>query len=268
MKGAVSGVPAVSTIGFGIGLAASGLTALDIEVGPAGDRRGRRGRSGRSSACTRASAPDGGARAELSLGVGDHARVGARWLFGGSFDLVVVDSSGVSDVESTDAAQVAVALLEAVLDIVASFVLSTDAFTTLLAKNVGTSTVRDALKGVLLKKADPSQLDDGLFDPAKLLTRVQTLAANIAQASPSVDIDGLVVGLAADDLGGGKKAIGLRLSLDKPVKLVDSDVTISLETDARWIHPPSGPPVPDGVVLDVITIGPGAGRSTSRRACR
>ena len=77
-----------------------------------------------------------------------------------------------------------------------------------------------------------------------------------------MNIDGLVVGLAADDIGGGAKAVGVRLSVDKPVKLVDSDVTISLETDARWLRPPGGPPPPKGVVLDVIHAGPGAGAIT------
>ena len=261
VTGDVDGIPAVSTIGFGVSLSAAGLTALDVEVGPAAIDAG--GVMIKPFFGVHAgTAPAGGARAELSLGVGDHTRVGARWKFGDRFDLVVVDSSGLSDVESTDAAQVAVALLEAVLDIVASFVMSTAAFTDLLAKSVGGSTVRNVLRGALLDDADPTKLDTNLFDPARLLTRVQHLAVNVAQAAPSVDIDGLVVGLAADDLGGGAKAVGVRLSLVAPVKLVDSDVTISLETDARWIHPPGGPPPPDGIVLDVINVGPGAGAIT------
>ena len=124
VTGEVHGVPAVSTIAFGVSLSAAGLTALDVEVGPAAIDAG--GVMIKPFFGVHAgSAPVGGARAELSLGVGDHTRVGARWKFGDRFDLVVVDASGVSDVESTDAAQVAVALLEAVLDIVASFVLST-----------------------------------------------------------------------------------------------------------------------------------------------
>jgi hypothetical protein len=261
VSGEVDGVPAVSSIEFGVGLSSAGLTSLDVQVGPAEIDAG--GVMIRPFFGVHAgTAPGGGRRAELSLGVGEHTRVGARWRFGDRFDLVVVDSSGVSDIESTDAALVAVTLLEAVLDIVASFAMTTDAFTTLLGKTVGSSTVRDALRGVVLKDADPTQLDANLFDPARLLARVQRLAVNVAEAAPSVDIDGLVVGLAADDLGGGAKAVGVRLSLDRPVKLVDSDVTVSLETDARWIHPPSGPAPPDGIVLDVLNVGAGAGAIT------
>ena len=170
VSGEVSGVPAVSTVGFGVGLSAAGLTALDIEVGPASIDAG--GTTIRPFFGVHAgSAPDGGRRAELSLGVGDHTRVGARWRIGDRFDLVVVDASGASDVESTDAAKVAAALLEAVLDVVASFVLSTSAFTTLLNKHVGASTVRDVLRGVVLDNAHPNQLDANLFDPARLLGR-------------------------------------------------------------------------------------------------
>jgi hypothetical protein len=261
VSGSISAVPAVSTIGFAVGLSAAGLTALDIEVGPAGIDAG--GVTIRPFFGVHAgTAPAGGRRAELSLGVGDHTRVGGRWRFSDRFDLVVVDSSGASDIENTDAGQVAVALLEAVLDIVATFVLQTDAFKTLLNKAVGASTVRNVLRGVVLNDADPSQLDAHLFDPARLLTRVQHLAVNVAQAAPSVDIDGLKIGLAADNLGGGAKAIGVRLSLDAPVKLVGSDITITLESDARWIHPPGGPPLPAGIVLDVINVAAGAGAVT------
>ena len=83
---------------------------------------------------------------------------------------------------------------------------------------------------------------------------------NLGEAAPSVVLDGgFRIGLAADDAGGGQKAVGLRLSVTKPVTLVDDDLTISLETDARWIHAPGGP-LPDGIVIDVVRTGPAAGQ--------
>ena len=256
VEGAVAGIPAVDTIDFGIALNSTGITDFHVEVGPANIDAG--GVSLRPFFGVHAgSAPAGGRRAELSLGLGGDRRVGARWLIGNRFDLVVV----VGASEHTDPAEVALALLDAVLEIVASFVLTTTAFQNVLAKNVGASTVRDVLRGVVLDDAAPTQLDDGIFDPARLLGRVQRLAVNLAEAGPSITVDGgLTLGLAADNVGGGVKAVGVRISLAHPVTLVQSDVTISLEADARWIHPPGGPPPPDGIVIDVLNAGPGAGQ--------
>ena len=253
VSGDVTGMPAVDRVVFGIAVNASGLRALDIEVGPAAIDAG--GVDLRPFFGVHAGAePAGGRRSEIALGLGGDRRVGARWLLGDRLDLVVVDA-GVEDV---DAGHVALALLDAVLGVVASFVMSTDALDDLLAKAVGSSTVRDALRGVLLSDADPTELDAGLFDPARLLTRLQRLGVNLAEAAPSIDIDGLTVGLAATDLGGGVTVAGARIGLVRPVTLVDAAVTISLETDARWIHLPAGPALPEGIVIDVIRAGPAA----------
>lgn len=256
VSGEVSGVPAIARLTFGLALAAAGVRSLDIEVGPAEIDGG--GVLLRPFFGVHAgTAPIGGRRAEVALGLGANRRVGARWLLGDRFDLVVIDAG----VEETDPSQVVLALLDAVLDVVASFVMQTAAFTNLLNKTVGptVTTVRDVLRGVLLDQADPAHLDANLFDPAFLLTRVQRLAVNLAHAAPSVDLDGLTISLAADDLGGGVERAGLRLSLARPVTLVDSDLTISLETDARWIHTSAGPPLDEGIVIDAIRVGPGAG---------
>lgn len=250
----VTGIPAVHTAHVGVGLDHTGLTALDIELGPADIDAG--GVTLRPFAGVHAgSAPTEGRRVELALGLGGVRRVGARWHLGGSFDLVVVDGGG----EHTDPAQVALALLEAVLDLVVTFVMGTDAVQTVLAKHVGSATIRATLRGVVLEDVpNPTNLDAGLFGPAGLLGRLQRLALNVAQANPSVTVeDGLVIGLAAD--GGATKTLGVRLSLSKPVPLVQGDVTISLETDARWIRLPGGTSVPDGIVVDVLTAGPGVG---------
>ena len=255
VSGTVTGIPAVDRVAVGLALDEQGLAALDIEVGPADIDAG--GIVLRPFAGVHAGrVPAGGRRVELALSLGDDRRVGARWLLGGSLDLVVVDTTG----EHLDPADVAVALLEAVLDLVAGFVLDAPVIVAVLdTEHVGTATIRDVMKGVVLADADAHQLDTRLFDPTKLLARLQRLALNVAEGSPSVTIDGsLVLGLSAD--GGATKSLGLRVSLAKPVKLVDSeDITISLETDARWIREPGGVTVPDGIVIDVLTVGPAAG---------
>ena len=201
-------------------------------------------------------APVGGARARLALGLPGDRLVGARWLIGDRFDLVLVDAG----LESTSLEDVALGLLEAVLDLVASFVLKTTAVTQLLAKPVGTKTIQDVLKGAaLVDAAGPPALIGQLFDVDLLLARLQRLATNVAGASPSITIDNaLTIGLASTP-SGGAQSIGLRVTLPKPAKLLDGDITLSLETDARWIHPPGGAPVPDGIVIDVLRAGPGAG---------
>ncbi|HEV7574746.1 MAG TPA: DUF6603 domain-containing protein, partial [Caldimonas sp.] len=162
-------------------------------------------------------------------------------------------------IDSTDLEQVALGLLEAVLDLVASFVLKTTAVTQLLAKPVGNKTIQDVLKGAaLVDAAGPPALIGQLFDVDLLLARLQRLATNVAATNPSITIDNaLTVGLAATPAGGGAQSIGVRITLPRPATLVGGDVTLSLETDARWIHPPAGAPVPDGIVIDVLRAGPG-----------
>ena len=255
VSGAATGIPAVDRVALGLALDEQGLAALDVEVGPADIDAG--GITLRPFVGVHAGrAPVGGRRVEIALGLGDDRRVGARWQLGGSLDLVVVDATG----EHLDPADVAVALLEAVLDLVAGFVLDAPVIVAVLdTEHVGTASIRDVLQGVVLADADPQRLDTGLFDTTRLLARLQRLALNVAQGNPSVTIDGsLVLGLSAD--GGATKTLGLRVSLAKPVTLVDSDdITIALETDARWIRDPGGGTVPDGIVVDVLTAGPGAG---------
>jgi hypothetical protein len=257
VSGNIPDLPAIARVRFGIGLDLAGLTALDVEIGPADiDVDGVPVRP--FAGVHVGAAPAGGRRVELSLGLGDDRRVGARWLLDDRLDLVVVDAAG----EHTDPGEVALALLDAVIGIVAIFVLRTDALTTVLNKSAGSRTVRQLLRGVLLNPADPDELDGGLFDPDLLLLRLQRLASNLADAEPSIVIDGsLRIGLAGDDRA-GVTSVGVRLSLAQPVALISGDVNVSLEADARWIRPPGGDPLPDGIVVDVLDIGPGAGAFT------
>ena len=256
VTGALAGLPAIARANIALTLNASGLASFELQVGPANiDAGGVTLRPAFSVVA--GSAPVGGARARLALGLPGDRLVGARWLIGSRFDLVLVDAG----VEHTELEQVALGLLEAVLDLVASFVMRTPAVTQLLAKPVGSQTVQQVLRGaVLVDAAGPPALIDQLFDLDLLLARLQRLAANVAAANPSITIDGaLTVGLAGADLGGGAQGIGVRLALPKPAVLVSGDVTLSLETDARWVRAPAGAPVPDGIVIDMLRVGPGAG---------
>ena len=256
VSGTATGIPAVDRVALGLALDEQGLAALDVEVGPADIDAG--GITLRPFAGVHAGrAPVGGRRVDIALGLGDDRRVGARWLLGGSLDLVVVDPTG----EHLDPADVAVALLEAVLDLVAGFVLDAPVIVAVLdTEHVGTASIRDVLQGVVLVRRGPAAARHRPVRYHQLLPRLQRLALNVAEGNPSVTIDGsLVLGLSAD--GGATKSLGLRVSLAKPVVLVDSDdITIALETDARWIREPGGEPVPDGIVVDVLTVRAGRGR--------
>ena len=165
VSGTATGIPAVDRVALGLALDEQGLAALDVEVGPADIDAG--GITLRPFAGVHAGrAPVGGRRVEIALGLGDDRRVGARWLLGGSLDLVVVDPTG----EHLDPADVAVALLEAVLDLVAGFVLDAPVIVAVLdTEHVGTASIRDVLQGVVLSDADPQRLDTGLFDTTRLL---------------------------------------------------------------------------------------------------
>ncbi|MEO8297315.1 MAG: DUF6603 domain-containing protein [Burkholderiales bacterium] len=253
IDGVLTGLPAIERAHVGFTLNATGLKSLTLEAGPANINAGGlvlRPMFG----VVAGNAPTGGARAQLMLGLPGNRLVGGRWLIGNRFDLVLFDGT-----EHTAPEQVVLGLLEAVLDLVASFVLRTAAVTDLLAKPVGGSTIEAVLRGAVLEATGPVALVAQPFNVALLLGRLQQLAVNIAQAAPSITIDNaLTVGLAADDLGGGAKLVGLRVALPRPAVLLSGDVTLSLETDTRWIRSPSGPP-PDGIVLGLLRVGPGAG---------
>jgi large repetitive protein len=238
----VPGIPVLDSVTVTITLGAAGLGALVVRVGPAViDAGGTTLRPVITAAV--GAAPPGGRRIEAGLATGDDTELNARWLLDTArFDLVFTDGG----VDHTDPVQVALGLLEAVLDLVASYVMSTAAVAELLDRPVGASTVRDVLAGVVLKADDPDELDDDLFDPARLLTRLKQLALNLATASPSVEVGGgLVVGVR-NEAG----LLGVTLGLTGRVEVVPGDVTISLEADSRWITPapPSG-----GIVLNLVT---------------
>jgi hypothetical protein len=243
-SGSLTALPALSRAHVEVALDAAGLKSLLLEAGPAEIHAG--GVTLKPCFTVVAGrAPIAGARAALTLGLPGDRRVGARWIIGGAFDLVLLDTGG----EHTALDQVAVALLEAVLDVVASFVVNTAAVNTLMGKSVGGTTVDAVLRGVLLEDAvGPRQLIAQPFNTTLMLARLQRLLHNLAAANPSVTIDGaLTIGLSA-----AADTIGVRLALPKPAKLLDTDVTLSLENDASWIHPVSGPALQPGIVINLL----------------
>ena len=152
--GDLAGLPAIAHAHLALTLNAGGLASFELGVGPASiDAGGVLLRPAFSVVA--GNAPVGGARVRLALGLPGDRLVGARWLIGDRFDLVLVDAG----IDSTDLEQVALGLLEAVLDLVASFVLKTTAVTQLLAKPVGGggATIQQVLKGAALVDAGPGR---------------------------------------------------------------------------------------------------------------
>ena len=225
---AVTGLPAVERLDAEVVLDTGGLRSLTVKLGPAAiDAAGVTLRPYIEAVA--GEAPSTGRRVEVGLAVdgGLTRLVGGRWnLDPGSFALVTTTGTTVS----TDAAEVALALVQAVLDLVASFAIETEAARDLLDNPVGSTTVRGVLQDVVLDSAGTA-LDANLFDPTGLLQRVQTLAGNLAGAGPSIDVGGgLRIGLG---LNGA--IVQLTLGVTGRVPLTSGDVVVSVEADSRWI---------------------------------
>ncbi|GIK95841.1 MAG: hypothetical protein BroJett029_00500 [Alphaproteobacteria bacterium] len=230
----LSGLPVVQQLRLSVSLSGSGLSALELAVGPADIDAG--GVSLRPMlAISAGDAPPGGRSIQLGLALnaaGDRA-VAGRWLLDpGTFSLVAIDGASID----TDPAEVALALIEVVVQLVASFAISTPAVDELLDKPLtgsGGATVRDVLQGVFLEDvADPTALDADLFDPDLLLGRLKRLLTNLADAGPSVEIGGgLSIGMELDDT-----IARLTLGIAGRIDLNEGDVVVSIEADSRWIQ--------------------------------
>ena len=253
VQGRLNSLPVIDTAFARVGLNAAGLQELVIDVGPADiDMAGVSLRPQFNIVAGLAHVSD--ASSALLLGLPGDRAVGVRWLIGQRLDLVL--RNGATEITAPD--QVALGLLEAVLDIVASFVLRVPEVARLLGKPVGASTVRAVLDDALLVAASsPPRLVSQPFDLTLVLPRLQRLALNIARARPSITIDGaLTLGLAAETVG-INELVALTLDLPRPAILLSGDITISLESDARWIRMPSGAPPAQGLVVQLLQVGPG-----------
>lgn len=246
----LSGLPAIEELHVTVSLNGSGLAALDLELGPADIDAG--GISLRPLLSIAAGdAHPGGRQLRFGLALnetGDRA-VAARWLFDPtSFSLVAIDGVSIA----TDPAEVALALIDAVVQLVASFAISTPAVDELLDKTLtgsGGQTLRETLRGVFLEDvANPTGLDADLFDPELLLGRLKRLLLNLAGAGPSIDIGG---GLAIGMRTNSNDIAELFLEIAGRIDLNEGDVIVSVEADSRWIQ---GTP-PAGLALGFLDVG-------------
>ena len=245
-------LPGVEHARVSITLNDAGVQALAAEIGPAAIDAG--GTTLRPFiGVVVGNAPAGGRRIELGLAAGievDATSVAARWYLDG---LGADAFALVDELDRTAPERVAAALIGLLVDLVAGFVLTTDAVVDALGKDVGSSTVRDVLTGPVLDADDETQLDQGLFDLDGLLDRLFALAANLAAAQPSVRIQEVLrIGLT----GAGGRA-GVTIGVDGRAKLGGDDVVIWLEADTRWVQRPDGETPAEGLSLFLLdTSGP------------
>jgi large repetitive protein len=247
---APANVPGLQHARLEVAVNASGLTNLDVQLGPAaldvGDATLRP-----SFRAIVGAAPPGGRRVELGLALDDAGTkaVGARWLLGGAFGLISTDGA----TEHTEPETVALAILDAVVDLAGSVVVGTTAFSDLMARSCGAATVGAILDGVLVHKpaAAWKPLDD-LFDVTKLLGRLQQLALNLVRiAQPKLDLAELSLALVESP----PNVLGVQLIPKDRYQLGGDDVTVSLEFDASWIEET---PVPQpGLLLRLLHVGAG-----------
>jgi hypothetical protein len=249
-----SGLPGVESLAASVAVDATGLTALDIALGPASLEAGplilrpfARVIAG--------SAPPGGRAVEIGLGAGTSTRLVARIPRGGGApSLISRTGLAATGVDSTDPAAVVLAALGAVLDLAGSVVLAVPAVSDGLDRPLFGTTARALLTGVLLDPAHPDHLDPSLLDPAAAVHRLGFLLRNLA-APPGVTITvagALTLGPHARDDGAGGTVYGLTLGLSGPWALGGDDITVSLEPDAGWIVPtPAGTP---GITVEVLAL--------------
>jgi hypothetical protein len=237
LGGTVTGISGIDRVAPAITLDATGLKQVSVKVGPASIDAGGVTLRPYVSADV-GQAPVGGRRVEVGLSrdLAGMNGFGARWnLDTATLSLVAADGGIVS----TDPAEVALALLDAVLDLVATFAIQTSAVQELLGHSVGATNVRNTLRGVVLADVvNPVALDADLFDAPHLLHRLQKLAANLAAANPAIAIGGgLSIGLT-----GAGSIVKLTLGVNGRIPLSQSGVVVSIEADSRWIkdQPPAG----------------------------
>lgn len=200
----------------------------------------------------------------LALDPAGASSVEVRWTLDGSRPALYGVTRDVAGVETSADGTLPVAGLAA-LGLAVS--LASSVITTQLGAVV-TTRATGMLQGVVFTgggRALDTTLFADLTSPERLLHRLKVLAWNCATdpahggqpARPvSVTIDGIVtIGLAAVDLGGGQRHVGLNLTLP-PGKQLDfpaSGVSVSLVVDAGWIDPA----VPPGLSILVLE-GPDA----------
>lgn len=188
----------------------------------------------------------------LALDPAGASSVEVRWTLDGNPPAPYEVARDVTGVETSADSTLSVVGLDA-LGLAVS--LASNVITTQLG-TVVTARATGMLQGVVFTGGGRT-IDTTLFadltSPERLLHRLKMLAWNCAtdpahggqSARPvSVTIDGIVtIGLAAVDLGGGQRHVGLNLTLP-PGKQLDfptSGVSVSLVVDASWVDPAAQP---------------------------
>ena len=253
----VTGLPVVDAVEVSVGIDASGLAGWSAGVGPATVDLGgpvvrpfvRAG-----------SAAGAGWQVGLGLGLDDlaptatgHQELTARWQQAGGLAVLVATRTGPSAVsEDTSPGGLAVAGIDAVIDLVGGWILDVPEVAGLLGQSVGPhgKTVKFVLEGSVLATGTPTHLLPGVLTgwPGKLLT----MAGQLAAAAPTVTVGPFDIGIA-NTLG----VLGVSLTTADQAGIdlnPDGDISLHLEVDASWIEPPSGPPPSPGIVLDLLRV--------------
>jgi hypothetical protein len=241
-------VPGMRTVSLILTLKATGIEDLTATLGPAAVT------AGTVTLCPFATVaaglhPAGGRRVLVGMAVDElnQSRFAARWLLDtNEFRLVSSTGPVATAVDVPDPNQVALRLVEVIADLVAAVALAQQSVQNLLNQPVHSSTVRNMMRGVVLKdEANPTELIDGLFDPAEARARLGRLLKNLADAeTPLISTSDVSIVFQAN--AGG--VIGLRATLPDRFELLDSGVTLWLEDDGRWIEGNTG----DGLFIGFV----------------
>jgi len=261
----VTGLPVVGAVTLSMSADATGLTGWAAGVGP--------GQINLDGPVIRpfvraGSQQPSGWQVELGLGLDalaptaiGHRELMARWREADvAVNVLSTTRTGPSAVtEDATAEGVAVAAIDAVLDLVGGWVLGVTEVKALLQTSFGTKTVGFVLQDAILDKTAPPnapRLVSGVLTgwPGKLFT----IALNLAAAAPTVTVDVFTFGLSKSPAN----VLGVSLSTANAAGIDltgGGELALHLEVDASWIEPPSGPPPSPGIVLNLLTVsGPPA----------
>ena len=239
-------VPGVDQVSFTITLSPAGLDELTATAGPAAIDAG--GVTLRPFVTVAGGLnPAGGRRIATGMAVDDTHRFAARWLLDSQqFALVASDGLITSAVDTSDPLDVALRIVEVIADLVAAVAMAQQPVQDLLDLPVGATTVRNMMRGVVLRDVNnPTELISGLFDPTTLLARFHKLFGNIAGAGISITVEGLTITFTK--VGG---IIGLQVGLTDRFELLSGDVMLWLENDDAWIE--GNPPGNGGLFVGFL----------------
>jgi hypothetical protein len=265
VQAAVTGLPVVGAVTLSMSVDGSGLNGWAAGVGPA--EIDLDGPVIRPFVRAGSSNPSGW-QVELGLGLDDlprsttgHKELLARWREAdAALTVLATNRTGPGAIaEDSTPEGVAVAAIDAVLDLVGGWVLGVAEVNALLQQTFGTQTVGFVLHDSILDKTAPPtapRLLPGVLTgwPGKLFT----IALQLSAAAPTITIDAFVIGLAKSPAN----VLGVSLSTSNAAGIdltSGGEMSLHLEVDASWIEPPSGTSPSPGIVLNLLTVsGPPA----------